>query len=98
MAYAAPAPIPAGFALKYAVRKIVALTDICGVEAVAQAIKDALALEAFSSEYIANILETRHRIISEASPLKLLRRQDLLEIDLEDPDLSQYQVPDHEKN
>lgn len=80
------------------VRKIVALTDICGVEAVAQAIKDAIALEAFSSEYIANILETRHRIISEASPLKLLRRQDLLEIDLEDPDLSQYQVPDHEKN
>ena len=41
------------------VRKIVALSDIYGQEAVARAMEDAFAYEAFASDYIANLLEQR---------------------------------------
>lgn len=73
------------------VRKIVALSDIYDPEAVARALDDALAYEAFSSEYIANLLEQRARFTPEASALHLTRREDLLEIRLQAPDLSIYQ-------
>ena len=72
------------------VRKIVALSDIYGVEAVARAMEDALTYEAFSAEYIANLLEQRARCTPEASALHLTRREDLLEISLAPPDLSLY--------
>jgi hypothetical protein len=39
------------------VRKIVALSEIYGTEPVARAIEDAFIFEAFSSEYIANLLQ-----------------------------------------
>src|SRR5262245_20944288 len=48
------------------VRKIVALSDIYTPEAVARALDDALTYEAFSSEYIANLLEQRARFPPEA--------------------------------
>jgi hypothetical protein len=38
-----------------------------------------LILQAFSSEYITNILEQRQRLLPEPSPLLLTRRQDLLD-------------------
>jgi len=41
------------------IMKIVALSEIYGVDPVARAIEDAFILQAFSSEYIANILEQR---------------------------------------
>src|SRR5215475_7318701 len=72
------------------VRKIVALSDIYAPEAVARALEDAFVYEAFSSEYIANLLEQRARCTPEASALHLTRREDLLEIRLEPPDLSLY--------
>jgi Transposase and inactivated derivatives len=72
------------------VRKIVALSDIYSPEAVSRALEDALVYEAFSSEYIANLLEQRARFTPEASALHLTRREDLLEIRLEPPDLSLY--------
>src|SRR5262249_29845218 len=72
------------------VRKIVALSDIYSPEAVARALDDALTYEAFSAEYIANLLEQRARFTPEASALHLTRREDLLEISLEPPDLSLY--------
>ena len=72
------------------VRKIVALSDIYAPEAVARALEDALTYEAFSSEYIANLLEQRARFTPEASALYLTRRADLLEISLAPPDLSLY--------
>jgi hypothetical protein len=75
------------------VRKIVALSDIYTPEAVARALDDALIYEAFSSEYIANLLEQRTRFTPEASALHLTRRGDLLEISLAPPDLSLYQAP-----
>lgn len=72
------------------VRKIVALSDIYGQEAVARAMEDAFAYEAFASDYIANLLEQRARCIPEASVLHLTRREDLLEVKLQPPDLSIY--------
>jgi len=77
------------------VRKIVALSDIYSPEAVARAMDDALTYEAFSSEYIANLLEQRARFTPEASALHLTRREDLLEVRLEQPDLSIYQATPH---
>lgn len=73
------------------VRKIVALSDIYTAEAVARAMEDAFVYEAFSSDYIANLLEQRARFTPEASALHLTRREDLLEISLAPPDLSLYQ-------
>lgn len=75
---------------KHHVQKIVALAEIYGDEAVRRAIADAFTFKAFSSEYIANILEARARIRPEPGALHLTRGQDLLELDIADPDLSVY--------
>jgi transposase len=72
------------------VHKIVALSDLYTAEAVARAMEDAFIYGAFSSEYIANLLEQRARFTPEASALHLTRREDLLEISLAPPDLSLY--------
>ena len=78
-------------------RKILALAEIYGPPATARAIEDALAFNAFSSEYIAHLLEARARTTSApTSPLSLTRRADLLELDLPEPDLSVYEVCDDE--
>jgi transposase len=73
------------------VRKIVALSDIYGQEAVARALADALEYQAFAADYIANLVEQRARFTPEASPLHLTRRADLLDLHLQPPDLSLYQ-------
>ena len=70
------------------VRKIVALAEIHGEEAVLRAMADALAFEAFSSEYIAHLIQARGRQLPEPSPLVLMRRQDVLDLELPPPDLS----------
>jgi hypothetical protein len=80
---------------RHHVRKIVALSDIYSPQAVARAMDDAFTYEAFSSEYIANLLEQRARFTPEASALHLTRREDLLEVRLEPPDLSIYQANPH---
>jgi hypothetical protein len=71
-------------------RKIMALVDIYGPAKVARALEDALHFQAFASEYIANILEQRERRLPDPGPLTLIRKQDQLEIDLPEPDLSIY--------
>jgi transposase len=73
------------------VRKIVALSDIYPQEAVARALADALEYGAFAADYIANLLEQRARFTPQESPLHLTRREDLLELYLQPPDLSLYQ-------
>jgi hypothetical protein len=76
-------------------RKILALGEIYGPDATARALEDALVLNAFSSEYIAHLLESRARTQSiPSSPLSLTRRADLLELELPEPDLSIYEVTD----
>ncbi len=74
-------------------RKIVALSEIHGMEPVRRAIEDAFFFQAFSSEYIANILEQRSRSLPEPGALLLTRREDLLDITLAPPDLSLYRDP-----
>lgn len=76
------------------VRKIVAMCEIYGEEAVGRAIEDALEYQAFSSEYIANILEQRARRLPEPGALHLTRREDLLDLELPEPDLSIYDQDD----
>lgn len=71
-------------------RRIVALAEIHGKEAVCRALDDGLELQAFSAEYIANILAARRRSGTEPAALQLTRRMDLLEMELPEPDLSIY--------
>ena len=71
-------------------RKILALAEIHGRQAVARALDDGLELHAFSAEYIANILGARRRIGAEPAALSLTRRADLLELEIPEPDLSIY--------
>jgi transposase len=78
------------------IRKIVALSEIYHPDAVARAIEDALHFQAFSSEYVANILESRARLLPEPGALHLTRNEDLLDIDIQKPDLSVYERSDHE--
>ena len=75
---------------RHHVQKIVALSEIYGTEAVARAMDDASRFQAFSCEYVANVLESRARLRPEPAALHLTRRQDLLELDLPEPDLSAY--------
>ena len=72
------------------ITKIVGLSEIYGADPVAAAIEDGFAFQAFSSEYIANILEQRKRKPPEPGALHLTRKQDLLEISVEKPDMTIY--------
>ena len=73
------------------VNKIVALAEIWGREKVARAMEDAIASEAFSSQYIENIIEQRERLNPHPpGPLHLTRRSDLLELELSPADLTLY--------
>ena len=78
------------FNVKHHVRKIMALTDIYGADKVTSAIDDAIILQAYSSEYIANILEQRERFTPKATSLHLTRKQDMLEVDFEKTDIEIY--------
>ena len=78
------------------VRKIVALSEIYNLDCVARAMADAFAFEAFSCEYIANLLEQRARRLPEPGALHLTRGEDLLEIKIEQPDLSIYERKNHD--
>jgi len=75
---------------RHHILKIVALSEVYGVDATARALDDAFAFTAFSSDYVANLLESRARALPEPSPLHLTRKTDLLELELGDPDLSLY--------
>ena len=78
--------------LLHHLRQIVALSEIYSPDQVARAMADAFTFQAFSSEYIANILEQRARTRPEPGALHLTRREDLLELTVEQPDLSIYQT------
>lgn len=79
------------FNVLHHVRQIVALSEIYGRDKVARAIDDALEFQAFSCEYIANLLEQQDRLLPEPGALKLTRGQDLLELELPEPDLGLYE-------
>lgn len=72
------------------IRKIVALSEIYSREQIALAIEDAIKFDAFSSEYITNILEQRLCPAKEPGVLHVTRSSDLLNITIDPPDLSVY--------
>jgi len=74
------------------IRKIVALSEIYSPEAVSRAIDDAFVFEAFSCEYIANLLEQRTRIAKEPAALHLTRKKDLLDLNVDEPNLDLYSL------
>jgi len=76
------------FNAKVHVRKIVGLSEIYGTQATARAREDAFTYDAFSSEYIANLLEQQNNTRPEVGALHLTRCDDLLDLTLEKPDLS----------
>lgn len=77
------------------IRQIVALAEIYGSEKAARAIEDALEFQAFSCEYIANLLEQRQRMLPEPGALHLTRRQDLLDLELPEPNLWLYETQEN---
>jgi transposase len=74
------------------IQKIMALSELYGADKVARAIQDALSFEAFGCQYIANILQQRERTGAPPSALHLTRRQDLLDLEIPDADLSLYEL------
>ena len=81
------------FNVLHHVRRIVALSEIYGTDDTARAIDDAVEFQAFSCEYIANLLEQRRRRLPEPGALHLTRREDLLDLELPEPDISLYERP-----
>jgi len=79
---------------RHHVQKIMALVELYGAEPVARALADAHHFQAYSCEYIANILEQRQRQLPEPGALHLTRAADLLDLELPEPDLSVYDRDD----
>lgn len=74
------------------IRQIVALSEIYPVQQVTRAIEDAFHFKAFSCDYIANLLEQRSRQVEEPGALHLTRSSDLLDLTIDKPDLSIYDI------
>ena len=74
------------------IRQIVALAEIYPSEEVTRAIEDAFHFKAFSCDYIANLLERRSRKVKEPAALHLTRQSDLLDLTINEPDLSIYDM------
>jgi len=83
---------------RHHIKKIVALSEIYHPDELRRAIEDAFNFEAFSSEYITNILEQRSRPLPQPQALQLTRRGDLLHIKIPQPDLTIYERKKHEGN
>jgi transposase len=81
------------FNARHHARQIVALSEIHGRDNVARALEDALVQGAFSSEYICNILASLTRKNEPAGALHLARSGDYLAIELDAPDLEEYDFP-----
>ena len=71
-------------------RRINALAEIHGRDQVARLLADACENHAFGAEYVLNILAARQRALPEPGPLHVTRREDLLDLDLPEPDLDVY--------
>jgi len=82
---------------KFHICKIIALAQIYDPKEVARAIKDALYFHAFSSEYILNLLEQRRNTPTQPSPLHLTRKSDLLELEIEPPNIQIYNLNSEKK-
>ena len=71
-------------------KQILALEQVHGREKVARALLDCTEHNAYSASYIHNMLELRGRLSPDPGPLRVARREDLLELRVEEPDMSIY--------
>jgi transposase len=78
---------------RHHVRQIMALAELYPAEHVARALEDAHSLACYRAEYIANILAMRQRQKPEPGALHLTHQQDMLDLELPEPDLSIYDEP-----
>lgn len=74
------------------IKKIMALLSTYGSDDVIRALEDGVEAGAFGSDYIANILEVRHRISPQPGPLHLSRKSDYLDLDIQAPDMDAYDI------
>jgi hypothetical protein len=74
------------------VRRILLLVDIHGRDAVAQALQEAVDLGAYGSDYLNNILAHRRALAPLSGQLHLTREVELLQLEVQQPDCSRYQV------
>ncbi|MBU8902356.1 MAG: IS21 family transposase [Victivallales bacterium] len=74
------------------IKKIMALLSVYGSDDVIRALEDGAEAGAFGSDYIANILEVRHRVSPQPGPLHLSRKSDCLDLDIQAPDMDAYDV------
>jgi len=72
------------------IQRIVALAEVHGEELISRLLIDLLELEAFSADYVSNLVTQRLRHLPEPSALHLTRACDLLELEIPAPDLSIY--------
>lgn len=74
------------------VRKIMALLGVHDRGELVRALEDAAASGAFGGDYIANLLEARRAVADDAGPLHLSHKSDLLDLDVEPPDMAAYDI------
>lgn len=79
------------------VRRINALAEANGRDRVARALLDGLEHNAFSSQYVLNIIEARQRLRPHTGSLNVTRRKDLLELDGPTPNLDIYDRSSRQK-
>jgi transposase len=80
------------------VRRINALLSQFGRDAVARALMDTHEHGAYSADYVLNLLEAKGRMTEVLdSPLHIVRNADLLELQIDEPDLNVYDQTDNEE-
>jgi transposase len=72
------------------VEKILALAEVYGTELTRRALDDAHALSAYSCEYVANLLEQRHRLTPPPEEIRLTHAPEALQLELRPPNLAIY--------
>lgn len=78
------------------VRQIMALSEIYPPDQLVQALEDALAMACYRAEYVANILAMRRNTLPEPGALHLTHHTDMLDIELPEPDLSDFDTPENQ--
>lgn len=76
------------------IRQVMALLEIYGESATSRAIRDCVEMSVFSSSYVCNLLEQRARKVPEPTALHLTRREDLLDLEIPQPNLDIYETPE----
>jgi len=74
------------------VRRILMLVKIHGRNAVSEALKEAVELGVYGSDYLNNILAHRRTLAPLTGELHLTRGAELLQLEVQQPDCSRYQI------